>query len=209
MSTYSDLLDRVDRVGRRVDLVVDTHFERARRDAAAMRRTDAADRDAEERERRDKARRWGESCARTQAKYDEQFQRFGEKAPARIADETPKRYRRRMFSALKDKLPDHHDLARVKADELDSDIIDQFEQMLFDAVQREAEQPSGSNVAETVDDPRARREITDDAGVKKVTWAAKESFIKSLNRSGRRVARIIDPVKGRVILGAPFPHTPG
>jgi hypothetical protein len=110
---------------------------------------------------------------------------------------------------LQDKLPDGHDLVRVNADELDSDIIDQFEQMLFEAAQRESEEPSGSNLPETVDDPRARHERMDAAtGMRKIEFAAKESFIKGLNRRGRRVLRLVDPRGPRVLLGAPWPTPP-
>jgi hypothetical protein len=209
MSTYSDLLDRVDRVGRRVDLVVDTHFEEARRRAKELRRSDDAGRESEERARRDRARRWDQSGANYQAAYDPIYGKFGEKAPARVADETPKRYRRKLFRGLQDKLPDGHDLIKVNADELDSDIIDQFEQMLFEAVQRESETPSGSNLPDDVYDARAKHERTDAAtGLRKIEFAAKESFIKSLSRPGRKVLRLVDPTGPRVLWGAPWPTPP-
>jgi hypothetical protein len=203
-----DVLDRVDRVGRRVDLVCDVAFERARRDAARMRADDASSRAAEEQERRDRARRWDESCSKHQAAYDPIYGKFGEKAPARVADESPKRYRRRLFPGLQDKLPDGHDLVRVNPDELDGDVIGNFEKMLHDAAEKEAAEPSGSNLPETVGDPRARHERIDDAGMKKIEWAAKRSFIADLNRSGRRVLRLVDPTGPRVLLGAPWPTPP-
>jgi hypothetical protein len=47
---------------------------------------------------------------------------------------------------------------------------------------------------------------TDSTCLKKTEFYGADSFIKELSRPGRRVARIIDPVKGRVVLGAPFPE---
>jgi hypothetical protein len=183
MSTYSDLVDRVGAATRRLDLVADAALERARYDVRAMRRAD----DAEREEQREQARRDRARCAEHQARFDERFTRHSVKAPLPAADEAPPTYRRRLFGIGQSLLPSGHELTGLDAADLDKSAIVEFERQLFDALDEEAESPSGSNLPKTVDDPRAKRERMDSAGGKTVTWHAKQSFIKGMMRPARRV----------------------
>jgi hypothetical protein len=80
-----------------------------------------------------------------------------------------------------------------------------LEKQLLEALEQEAETPSGDNLAETPDDPRAMRNREDSATGQRITeFFAKRLFIADMNRKGRRVLRIIDPRSGSVIWGAPF-----
>jgi hypothetical protein len=202
-----DVLARVDSTARRLDLIADVGIEEARRRVALMRRADAIEAAEEEQERRDRARRWDESCARHQAKFDQAFEKFGERAPARIADESPAKYRRRMFASLKRKLPDDSDLAAVDPHELGSDLIEKFENMLIEAAAKEAEEPSEGNLPDDVYDPRARRERMDSMGQRRTEFLARTSFIAQMSRPGRRVLRIFDPTNERVLYGPAFPSS--
>jgi hypothetical protein len=137
-------------------------------------------------------------CAEHQARFDERLVRHSVKAPLAAADEAPPRYRRRLFGIGQSLLPDGHDLTKFDAADLDGSAIVPFEQQLFEALDEEAESPSGSNLPKTVDDPRAKRERTDSAGGKVVTWHAKRSFIKDMMRPARRVIAFHDR-DGRII----------
>jgi hypothetical protein len=69
--------------------------------------------------------------------------------------------------------------------------------MLFEAVKSEAENPTGDNLPQSPDDPRAKRIIFDDSlGRSVVTYKARESFIKGLSRPARRII-IHDPMSNR------------
>jgi hypothetical protein len=138
MSSAETATERLARSMNRFDVVTGYLAESAARQV----RADAAE---AEQERRERARRWDESCVKHASRYDEVFQKFGERAPARIADESPAKYRRRMFDSLRRKLPDGHELADVDPKELTSDLIEKFEQMLFEAAERESETPSGKS----------------------------------------------------------------
>jgi hypothetical protein len=148
-----------------------------------MRRAD----DAERAEEREQARKDRDRCAEHQARFDERFLKHSVKAPLPAADERPPTYRRRLFGIGQSLLPDGHELTKFDARDLDGSAIAPFEEQLFDALDEEAESPSGSNLPKTVDDQRAKRERTDSAGGKTVTWHAKQSFIKGMMRPARRV----------------------
>jgi hypothetical protein len=151
-------------------------------------RADAAGR---EQERRDRARRWDESCAKHAAAFQQSYAAFGQQPPMRVGDESPFKFRRRLFRGIQDRLPDGHRLVGVEADQLGSDAIEEFERLLFEAAEKEGVEPSGSNLPPTVDDPRAMRMRQDSTnGRTFVEWKAKESFIKALGRPGRRVVAI-------------------
>jgi hypothetical protein len=197
-------IDRIDSASRRFDIAADVAVEKARRELREMKRADALDAE----ERREQARKDRARCIAHQATYEERFARHGVKAPAAVADDTGPGYRRRLFGIAQTLLPDGHALTKFDARDIDGSAIVPMEQSLFDALDREAENPSGSNLPESPDDPRARREVADSVGAKKTEYHAKRSFIADLNRNGRKVARIIDAPRGRVIWGAQFPHTP-
>jgi hypothetical protein len=196
---------RLSDIDRKANLLADVQLEDARRRVAAMKRSDSLDAE----EARTKARRDAARCGEHQQRYDSAFQKFGKRASEPAADAHPPTYRRKLFSDGQNLLPDGHRLTKFAADSLDGSSIPELERQLLAAIEAEGENPSGSNVAETVDDPRAMRERTDSMGGKTITFEAKRSFIADLNRTGRKVTRIIDAPHGRVIWGAQFPHTPG
>jgi hypothetical protein len=195
--------DRISSIDRKLDLLTDTQLERARRDVRDMRRADALDQE----EARSKARRDAERCARHQSVFDQAFKMFGKRAAEPTADAHPPTYRRKLFADGQRLLPDGHRLTTFAADSLDGSSIPVLEEQLLSALREEAETPSGSNLPESPDDPRARHERTDSMGGKTVEFHARESFIKDMNRSGRRVARIIHAPSGRVIWGPQFAHS--
>jgi hypothetical protein len=207
--SYTDARNALDWASYKVARAADRRASLTERESDRLERmlarADASDAAEEEQERRDRARRWDESCARHQAKFDAAFEKFGERAPARIADESPAKYRRRMFDALKRKLPGDSDLAAVDPQELGSDLIEKFENMLIESAGNEAEEPSEGNLPDDVYDPRAKRERMDSMGQRRTEWLARESFIAQMSRPGRRVARIINPVTGDVLWGTPYP----
>jgi hypothetical protein len=85
-----------------------------------------------------------------------------------------------------------------------------MEGKLFEALRKEAEEPTGDNLPESPNDPKAKREIFDDSlGRKVTTYKAKRSFIHDYCRPALRVVRLVDPKKGIVIWGQPFDRVPG
>jgi hypothetical protein len=204
--SYDRLTDRIDRIDRRLDLAADAALERARRDVKAMRRADALDAEEE----RSKARRDRARCGEHQSRYDSVFAKHGVRAPAPAVDARPPTYRRQLFTQAQSLLPSSdHPLNRFDAAYLDGSTIPELERQLLEAVEAQGENPTGDNLPLDVSDPRARREVADSMGAKKMEYHAKRSFIADLNRTGRKVARIIDAPRGRVIWGVQFPHTPG
>jgi hypothetical protein len=183
MSDAQSTLDKVNRVARKLDALTDVAFERARRD---LRQWRADDSEAED-WRRDRMRRDAARCGEHQVRYDTAFEPHGKKAPSPLADDHPPDYRRRLFAIGQSMLPSDHELAQFDPNDLDRTVIIPFEKQLFDALRKEAENPSGDNLPETVDDPRARREVyDDDTGRKVIVYKAKQSFIKQLSRPGLR-----------------------
>jgi hypothetical protein len=201
MST-AETLARVDRSRDRLDKYLDFTVRREMQ----ARADEAADREAE---RRDKMSRWDAACARHQAKYQDAYDKWGMQAPARIADEAPGDYRRRLFKGLQDKLPLNDDLEGVDPEELGSDVIAIMERQLLERVGEEGDNPTGTNLPDSVDDPRAKRERIDSAtGKRTIEWKAKRSFIADMPVRVQRVVRFIDPVKKIVLAGEEFPRAP-
>jgi hypothetical protein len=149
-------------------------------------RADAA---AEAEQERDRLRRDAALCAKHQRKYDDLFQRFNKRAPEPRADDDPPDYRRQLFRIGQTMLPSGHELTGFDPRELNGSAIIPFEKQLFDALAKEAEEPSGDNLPQTVDDPRAKRERTDDMGAKFIEYRAR-SFITDMGRRGMRVAAV-------------------
>jgi hypothetical protein len=180
--------DRINATTRKLDALSAVAYERAKRDLQRWRNDDA---DMEQ-ERRDRVRRYDEDCARHQAKYDAAYEKWGMQTPQRVADEYPGDYRRRLFRGLQDRLPIGHKLADMDPGEMDTPLIEAFEPQLLKEVGDEGENPTGSNLPRDVFDPRARRDVFDDSLGRKVTvYKARESFIKSLGRPGRKLAAIL------------------
>jgi hypothetical protein len=137
--------------------------------------------------------------------FDDAFRAHGQKTPEPRADERPSAYRRGLFESLRHKLPDSHDLAGVRADQLPSgDAYLNFEAIIISAAKQEGERPSEANLPPSGE--MVARHRVDDTGVKTTEWFGKSSFIKDMGRPGRRVLRIVDRGTGSVIFGAPFPQ---
>jgi hypothetical protein len=205
-----DLIDRlrhrVDQLDRWRSATVPVELERNRRQIAEWRRADAI----EAEEQRDRARRDSARCDRHQRVYDEAFGAHGKTAPPPLADEHPPTYRRRLFSIGQSMLPSDHELVGFDPEDLDGHVIAPFEGKLFDALKEQAEQPSGDNLPESPDDPRARREVFDDSLQRKITvYKAKNSFIKYMPSHAQRVLRLMNPKTGQIYFGPPFDKVPG
>jgi hypothetical protein len=198
--TYAE--DAFNRIDRRLDLAAEAAFQRAQRDVRAMRRAD----DAERQERRDRARKDAQRCGEHQRRYDEVFERLGRKAPAPAADASPPDYRREPFGLGQSYLPRDHELVGLDPSGIDSSAIIPLEKQLIAALEREADEPSGDNMAETPDDPRAMRTRHDSfTGERRTEFHARESFIKGLSRPARR-AFFVTPttVLGRAAIANGF-----
>ena len=81
------------------------------------------------------------------SKFDDAFAAFSTETPQARDDEAPGDYRRRLFERLRRRLPDSHDLANIRADELPSgQAYLNFERMIIDAAKAEGERPSFDNL---------------------------------------------------------------
>jgi hypothetical protein len=177
MALTSELEAAERRLARMVNRRADLEEEQARADAVARERELVAQvRDAAERRRQ------------YQARYADAFAAFGSQPPAPIEDERPGQYRQRLYEHLRRKLPDGHELATVRADEIPAGRpAAEFERMLLEAAKAEGEQPSPNNL------PRdgsmiSRARVDPDSGLKKTEYFGRESFIKSMGREAKRVA---------------------
>jgi hypothetical protein len=173
--------------------------ERLRREQAELERQDAE----REREAVEKARADSERRRQIAERYDPAFQSFGTETPAPRDDESPFAFRRRLFARLVRKLPDSHDLAEVRADELTGQAMTNLEAMLLEAAKAEAQRPSQENLPPS-GELISRNRVDSATGERSVEWFGKESFIRGMGRPGRRVLRLMDPKTGSVLLGQPF-----
>jgi hypothetical protein len=115
-----------------------------------------------------------------------------------------------LFKLAQSYLPSGHPLAALDPHDLDGTIIIPLEEQLMGALRQEAEEPTGDNLPESPDDPRAKREVFDDSLGRKVTvYKARTSFIKAMGRPGLKVLRVMNPNTGQVLYGPPFPQMPG
>jgi hypothetical protein len=207
MSNAQDTLDRVNRTARKLNALAEFNYLKAKRQFAEWRADDAE----AENWRRDMMRKHADRCLAHQSRYDEAFEPFGKRAPQPEADAFPPDYRRKLFAIGQSMLPSDHELTQIgDPRDLDGGAIVRFEKQLFDALRKEAETPTGDNRADSVNDPKARREIVDpDTGRRTIQYFAKNSFIKDFVRPALRVLRLMDPVKGIVLHGPPFDRVPG
>ena len=191
--------DRFDRSVSRADELL---LALTQREKAEVAREDAAREEARRQRQRDNA----EQRRQIAGVYDDAYRSFGTEVPAPVDDEAPSRYRARLFNRLARRLPDSHELAAIRADDLGSQpiVLDNFEAQLLKAAMAEGEKPSYANLPASGE--LISRTRSDDSGGKQIEWHGRESFIKSLSRPARIVARIIDPVRRTVIFGAPFPR---
>jgi hypothetical protein len=142
MSTADAIANRIDRSMSRLDLVTGHMAEAAARQLQQWRADDAVDAEQE----RDRLRRDADLCAKHQRKYDDLFQRFNKRAPEPRADDDPPDYRRQLFRIGQTMLPSGHELTNFDPRDLNGSAITPFEKQLFDALAKEAEEPSGDNL---------------------------------------------------------------
>jgi hypothetical protein len=181
VSLTSELQRAEARLNALINAKADQEEARARADAVAAAQ-----------ERRDRVRRDADRCSAHQARYDGVFTKFGKRAPLALADSAPPDYRRKLYALAQTMLPSDHTLAGIDPEELDGTAIGPFEELLFKALDAEAEKPSEENLPETVADSRAKFETFDlDSGARKIEWRAKESFIKGLSMEPKRVAMLV------------------
>ena len=136
------------------------------------------------------------------------FEKHGRRAPQPVADAEPPDYRRELFAIAQSMLPSGHWLAKVDPSETGTAIAP-MEKLLFDACEAEAEAPTGDNLPDSVDHPRAKLERVDSAtGEKSITWRARASFIKDLGTPAHRVLRLLNPRNGKILMGPPMPRDP-
>lgn len=151
---------------------------------------DRARRDAERiMAERQQAREDADQRRELQVRYADSFAAFGTQPPMPVDDESPGRYRKRLFDSLQRKLPATHELATIRSDDLSSasgQARAHFEQMLLQAAAAEGATPSAANL------PRdgsmvTRVRIDPDSGAKRTEFYGRRSFIKDLNQPARRV----------------------
>jgi hypothetical protein len=195
MSATVTMQRRVDDVIARADDVLRRRLERERdqlvREDAERMMADAAQARADAERRRE--------C---QARFDPAFAAFGMQTPQAVADESPGQYRRRLFEHLRRKLPDGHEWASVRADDIPVSARATIEALVIDAAKAEGERPSTENLPDTGMIMRTRTDA--DTGTKYNEFYGRESFIAQMGRSGRRVAKIVDPRSQAVIWGRNF-----
>jgi hypothetical protein len=179
---------------------LDALLDRKLADSEAQLERDAA---ADRVQARVQARADAERNRLLQARYSDAFSAFNVEVPPPIDGELPGRYRRRLFDRLVRKLPSSHELAEIRADELQSAVIDNFEPTLLSAAQAEGLRPSSENLPPS-GELIARTRVDRETGEKSIDYFGRESFIKSMSRPGRRVAKIVDPRSGAVIWGRNF-----
>ena len=188
---------RLDATMSRADEVLRARLKREQaeleRDAADQRRADAQ-----------QAREDVERRRMIVSKFDDAFAAFSTETPQARDDEAPGDYRRRLFERLRRRLPDSHDLANIRANELPSgQAYLNFERMIIDAAKAEGERPSFDNLPPS-GELISRTRTDEDSGAKATHWYGRESFIKELGRPAHKVVRVCDPRTQNILWGAPF-----
>ena len=174
--------------------------ERTRRELARLKAEDAAaEVEAIERARADSFRR-----IEVAAKYQNAFAAFGGQVPQASADESPGRYRMRLYETLRRRLPPSNEWAQVRADEVPADARSVIEGFIIDAATAEGFRPSVANLPP--DREVMRHRVDENTGAKSTEFFSRESFVKSLGRPGRIVERIFNPKTGHVLMGPAFPR---
>jgi hypothetical protein len=191
MSALQSKMDRLDSLLERKLAAQEAELERE----AAAERVEA----------RVRARADAERCRLIGARYADAFSAFNVEVPPPIDGELPGRYRRRLFDRLVRKLPSLHDLAEIRADELQSAVIDNFEPGLLIEAVSEGLRPSFENLP-----PDglliARNRVDKATNERSVEYFGRQSFIKSMGREARRVRCIRNPNDNSVLWGSPLPQ---
>jgi hypothetical protein len=186
MSALQEKMDRLDAL-----------LDRKLADREAELEREAA---AERVEARVRARADAERCRLIGGRYTDAFSAFNVEVPPPIDGELPGRYRRRLFDRLVRKLPSSHDLAEIRADELGSAVLDNFEPGLLIETVSEGLRPSFENLPPD-GSLVARNRVDNATNERSVEYFGRESFIRGMGREGRRVAYIRNPRDNTIIWG--------
>ena len=181
-----------------------SELERAERRLAALVNSRA---DAEEAQvRADKAervRRDDLRCKDLAAEFQNEYAAHGVTPPLARADEWASDYHRRLVSGLQRRLSPRSTLADPAILQVQGQAFENFAKMIRDEAAREAYRPSPENLPASVHDPRAMRERVDsETGQRKTEFNARESFIKGLSQTGRKVSAFMTN-RGPVVVGQP------
>jgi len=151
-----------------------------------------------------------------QARFEETFSPYGERAPAPVADESVPSYHKRLLRTAQRKLSVADDrvipgttsmtvgdVAKVPVGELTRSTREAIDPLIHQAASMQAKAPHVSTLPPAGE--FVERHVVDDmTGVRTTEFHGRESFIKGMSRPGRRVLRLVDPNTGAVLLGEPY-----
>ena len=163
--------------------------------------------DSEERERsRNKAERVRADdlkCKDLAAEYQSDYAAHNATPPLIRSDEWSDDYHRRLLRGLQRRLSPRSDLADPTLfNEIKGGVLANFARMVREEAAKEAHTPSPENLPESVHDPRALRERTDEMGRRTIEFhAKKKSFISELNRAPQHRAAHLQSAHRRHTLG--------
>lgn len=121
---------------------------------------------------------------RFQEYYDNTLRNVGMRAPQPTLGQTVNDYRRETLRTIKRTfLPQNHPLYEVQYRALKADALGVLEPQLLKAAVTEANNPIHVPEGEL----RKVEEFDDYGKLKTIKWIGRESFVKSMSRSGRRV----------------------
>jgi hypothetical protein len=189
---------RVDAASDRLDNIISQQERRERQRLAE----ESAE---QERAAAEKARWASERKRQIQASYADAFTALGSECPMSVDDETPGRFRRKLYDALRHKLAPDHELASIRSDEVSAspEVFGNFEVRLLEAARQEAASPSEANLPAD-GSLVSRNRVDNSTNERSVTWHGRESFIKTLGRHGRKVTRIVHRPTMSVLWGTPL-----
>ena len=129
-----------------------------------------------------------DAARKFQAFYDETLRKVGMRAPQPTLGQTVNNYRRETLRTLKRTfLPQVHELYKVNFRGLPADVLNPFETQLLSAVVVEANNPIHVPVGEL----RKIEELDEYGKLKTIRWIGQESFVKQMERPGRRVTSFL------------------
>jgi hypothetical protein len=122
--------------------------------------------------------------------YDDTLQKVGQRAPAPILGQSVNDYRREQLRNMKKAWLQNHSLYRVNMRGLPDEIVPQFEAQVLEAVPIEAFNPLNVPKGEI-------REVVQiqPNGQKIHNFVGQDSFVKFMNRPGRRVVGFFKAVE--------------
>jgi hypothetical protein len=130
----------------------------------------------------DQAMRMQSSARIYQKRYDDALSPWDMRAPGPTLGEDITDYRAKLAILAKKQLPPDHAMRKVQYRRLDSDVFDNFEPQLLQAVRQAAYDPATVPPGEFRVVPQI-----DSNGMKINTFIGPESFVKAMGRPGRRV----------------------